>query len=52
MLHVQHVQSYAKMLHGQMLKSAMSDYDQRHVIAFRPISVAVHSWSYNNNMCQ
>jgi len=36
------------MLHGHTLKSAMSDYDQRHVIAFRPISVAARSWSYDN----
>ena len=32
---------------GQMLKSATSDYDQRHVIAFRPISAAARSWSYD-----
>jgi len=36
-----------KMLNGQTLKSATSDYDQRHVIAFRPISVAARSWSYD-----
>ena len=36
------------MLNGQTLKSATSDYDQRHVIAFRPISVADRSWSYDN----
>ena len=36
------------MFHGQTLKSATSDYDQRHVIAFRPISVAAHSWSNDN----
>jgi len=47
MLHMQHVQRYGKMLHGQTLKSATSDYDQRHVIAFRPISVAARSWSYD-----
>jgi len=34
-------------LNGQTLKSATSDYDQRHVIAFRPISVAARSWSYD-----
>jgi len=45
---MQHVQQYEKMLHGQTLKSATSDYDQRHVIAFRPISVAARSWSYDN----
>jgi len=48
MLHMQHVQRYGKMFHGQTLKSATSDYDQRHVIAFRPISVAARSWSYDN----
>jgi len=36
------------MLNGQTLKCATSDYDQRHVIAFRPISVAARSWSYDN----
>ena len=30
---------------------ATSDYDQRHVIAFRPISVAARGWSYDNNIC-
>jgi len=35
------------MFHGQTLKSATSDYDERHVIAFRPISVAARSWSYD-----
>ena len=39
------------MLNGQTLKSATSDYDQRHVIAFRPISVAARSWSYDNKIC-
>ena len=39
------------MLNGQTLKSATSDYDQRHVIAFRPISAAARSWSYDNNAC-
>jgi len=39
------------MLNGQTLKSATSDYDQRHVIAFRPISVAARSWSYDNMYC-
>ena len=36
---------------GHMLKSATCDYGQRHVIAFRPISVAAHSWSYGNTAC-
>jgi len=35
------------MFHGETLKSATSDYDQRHVIAFRPISAAARSWSYD-----
>jgi len=48
MLHVQHCNAMGKMFHGQTLKSATSDYDQRHVIAFRPISAAARSWSYNN----
>ena len=48
---MQHVQPYGKMLHGQMLKSAPSDYD-RHVIAFRPISVTACSWSYDNMLCR
>ena len=39
------------MFHGQTLKSATSDYDQRHVIAFRPIGVADRSWSYDNRSC-
>jgi len=39
------------MFHGQMLKSATSDYDQRHVIAFRPISAAARSWSYDKTRC-
>jgi len=43
------LQRYGKMLNGQTLKSATSDYDQRHVIAFRPISVAARSWSYDNS---
>jgi len=51
MLHMQHVQRYGKMLHSQMLKSATSDYDQRHVIAFRPISVAARSCSYDKYIC-
>jgi len=34
-------------LHGLRLKSATSDYDQRHVIAFRPISAAARNWSYD-----
>jgi len=51
MLHVQHVQRYGKMLNGQTLKSATSDYDQRHVIAFRPISAAACSWSYDKKCC-
>jgi len=38
-------------LNGQTLKSATSDYDQRHVIAFRPISAAARSWSYDNLKC-
>jgi len=42
------LQLYGKMLNGQTLKCATSDYDQRHVIAFRPISVAARSWSYDN----
>jgi len=37
------------MLHGHTLKSATSDYDQRHVIAFRPISAAARSWSYDKS---
>ena len=37
------------MFHGQTLKCATSDYDQRHVIAFRPISAAARSWSYDKN---
>ena len=45
------LQRYGKMFHGQTVKSAMSDYDQRHMIAFRPISVAERSWSYDNNVC-
>ena len=45
------LQRYGKMLNGQTLKSATSDYDQRHVIAFRPISVAARSWSYDNKQC-
>ena len=37
------------MLHGHTLKSATCDNDQRHVIAFRPISMAARiSWSYDN----
>ena len=43
------LQRYGKMFHGQTLKSATSDYDQHHVIAFRPISAAARSWSYDNN---
>jgi len=39
------------MFHGQRLKSATSDYDQRHVIAFRPISAAACSWSYDKINC-
>jgi len=27
------------------------DNDQRHVTAFRPISEAAHSWSYDNTLC-
>jgi len=42
------LQRYGKMLNGQTLKCATSDYDQRHVIAFRPISEAARSWSYFN----
>jgi len=45
------LQRYGKMLNGQTLKSATSDYDQRHVIAFRPISVAARSWSYDKIGC-
>jgi len=48
---MQHVQRYGKIFHGQMLKSATSDYDQHHVIAFRPISVAARSWPYDNRQC-
>ena len=33
------------------VKSPTSDYDQRHVIAFRPISVAARSWSYDKTKC-
>jgi len=36
------------MLHGHTLKSATPDYNQRHVIAFRPVSVAARSWSYDS----
>jgi len=39
------------MLNGQTLKSATSDYDERHVIAFRPITVAARSWSYDKCKC-
>jgi len=39
------------MLHGHTLKSVTSDYDQRHVIAFRPISIAARSWSYDKSNC-
>ena len=46
------LQRYGKMFHGQTLKSATSDYDQRHVIAFRPISAAARSWSYDNGCCR
>jgi len=42
------LQRYGKMFHGQTLKSATDDYDKRHVIAFRPISAAARSWSYDN----
>jgi len=45
------MQRYGKMFHGQTLKSATSDYDERHVIAFRPISVAARSWSYDKWKC-
>jgi len=45
------LERYGKMLNGQTLKSATSDYDQCHVIAFRPISVAARSWSYDNTNC-
>ena len=45
------LQRYGKMLNGQTLKSATSNYDQRHVIAFRPISVAARSWSYDKYNC-
>ena len=45
------LQRYGKMLNGQTLKSATSDYDQRHVIAFRPISAAARSWSYDKTSC-
>jgi len=38
-------------LHGHVLRSATSDYHQRHVIVFRPISVAARSWSYNKLLC-
>jgi len=31
-----------------VLKSAKCDYDQRHVIALRPVNVAARSWSYDN----
>ena len=51
MLHMQHVQRYGKIFHGQMLKSATDDYDKRHVIAFRPISTAARSWSYDSTKC-
>jgi len=51
MLHVQHYNAMEKMFHGQTLKSATSDYDQRHMIAFRPISVAARSWSYDKWSC-
>ena len=44
------LQRYGKMLNGQTLKRATSDYDQRHVIAFRPISVAARSWSYDSSL--
>ena len=37
------LQRYGKVFHGQTLKSATSDHDQRHVIAFRPISAAARS---------
>ena len=45
------LQRYGKMFHGQTIKCATSDYDQRHVIAFRPISAAARSWSYDNIKC-
>jgi len=45
------LQRYGKMFHGQTLKCATSDYDQRHVIAFRPISAAARSWSYDKFEC-
>jgi len=38
-------------LHGHTLKSAMSDYDQRHVIVFQPISLAARGWSYDRCRC-
>jgi len=39
------------MLHGHTLNSATCAYDQRHVIACRPISVAARSWSYDKLCC-
>jgi len=38
------------MLHGHMLKSATSDYDQRQMIVFRPISIEARSWSCNKKV--
>jgi len=35
-------------LHGHTLKSATSDYDQCHVIVFRPITIAARCWSNDN----
>jgi len=50
--HVARCNMYMLHGHGHTLKSATSDYNQRHVIAFRPISVALaaRSWSYDNSM--
>jgi len=42
-----HVQRYGKMLHGQTLK--LQRPIMTNVIAFRQISVAAHSWSYDND---
>ena len=43
--------SCGQMMHGRPPTRSSFNNDERHMMAFRPVSEAAHSWSYDNGIC-
>ena len=43
--------SCGQVMHGRPPTRSSFDNDERHMMAFRPVSEAAHSWSYDNGIC-